>query len=134
MGGLTLVQVPQAVVGFPVELFHTCWPCGGVEDVPLLVPGGLVMSRQLTLHVQVGLGCRGGGRHIGSDKVEKNKKPLHISSRHRENFGFSYRFSSPLCQLWNFSLFFSSSLYFPPQEQCNRSELFGRRDSLIYQS
>lgn len=53
---LTQVQVPKAVVGSPVELLHTCWPRGREEDVPLLVPGGLVVNGQLTLHVQVGLG------------------------------------------------------------------------------
>lgn len=61
--GLTSVQGPQAEVGLPVELFYTCWPCGGVENVPLLVPGSLVMYGQLTLHIQVRLGCQreGGG-------------------------------------------------------------------------
>lgn len=56
--GLTLVQGPQAEVGLPVELFHTCWPRGGVENVPLLVPGSLVMCCQLTLHIQVRHRCQ----------------------------------------------------------------------------
>lgn len=84
------MQVPQAVVGFPVELFHTCWPCGGVEDVPLLVPGSLVMSRQLTLHVQIGLGCWGGrgrgraregGRHTHGIRQsgKEQKAPSHLN-------------------------------------------------------
>lgn len=42
-GGLTLLQGPQAVVALPVELLYTCWPCGGVENIPLLVPGRLEM-------------------------------------------------------------------------------------------
>lgn len=56
--GLTSVQDPQAEIGVPVELFYTCWPCGGVENVPLLVPGSLVMYGQLTLHIQVRLSCQ----------------------------------------------------------------------------
>lgn len=58
LGGFTSVQGPQADVGLPVEFVYTCWPCGGVEDVPLLVPGSLVVCHQLTLHIQVGHGCR----------------------------------------------------------------------------
>ncbi len=56
--GLTSVQGPQAEVGLPVELVHTCWPRGGVENVPLLVPGSLVMCCQLTLHIQVRHRCQ----------------------------------------------------------------------------
>lgn len=57
-GGLTSVHGPQADAGLPVELFYTCWPCGGVEDVPLLVPGSLIMCCQLTLHIQVRHRCQ----------------------------------------------------------------------------
>lgn len=57
-GGPTLIQGPQAEVGLPVELFHTCWPRGGLENVPLPVPGSLVMNRPLTLHIQVRLRCQ----------------------------------------------------------------------------
>lgn len=55
--GLTSVQDPQAEVGLPVELFYTSWPCGGLENVPLLVPRSLVMCCQLTLHIQVRFRC-----------------------------------------------------------------------------
>ncbi len=51
--GLTSLQGPQAQVGLPVELVHTCRPRGGEENVPLLVPESLVMCCQLTLHIQV---------------------------------------------------------------------------------
>lgn len=55
--GLTSVTGPQAEGGLTVELFYACWPCGGVKHIPLVVPGGLVVWRQLTLHIQVGHGC-----------------------------------------------------------------------------
>lgn len=51
-GGLTLIQGPQAEVGLLVELFYTCWPGGGLENVPLFVPGSLVIDCMLTLHIQ----------------------------------------------------------------------------------
>lgn len=64
-GGPTLIQGPQAEVGLPVELFHTCWPRGGLENVPLSVPGSLVMNRPLTLHIQVRLRCQRDTDQIG---------------------------------------------------------------------
>lgn len=77
--GLTSVQGPRAEVGLPVELFYTCWPCGGVENVPLLVPGRLVMCRQLTLHIQVRLRCQG-ERDAAGQTTTKAKGPTLVTN------------------------------------------------------
>lgn len=71
--GLTSVEGPQADVGLPVEVYNTCWPCGGVENVPLLVPGSLVMCCQLTLHIQVRHRCQ-----RETDQVRQQLKHVQI--------------------------------------------------------
>lgn len=81
-GGLTLIQGPQAEeVGLPVELFHTCWPCGGLENVPLFVPGSLVMDCPLTLHIQARLRCQG-----DTEQLRRHRRTKQRAGRRCGNF------------------------------------------------
>lgn len=47
----TSVESTQVLLGMAVEILHAGWPCGRVEHIVLLVPGGLVVRRQLALYV-----------------------------------------------------------------------------------
>lgn len=72
-----MTQGPQAEVGLPVELFYTCWPCGGLENVLLFVPGRLVMDCPLALHVQARLSCQGRHRPAQATSKDPNKEQEH---------------------------------------------------------
>lgn len=93
-GGHTSVEGPRAQAGLLVELFHTCWPRGGVQNVPLLQPGSSEMCRQLTLHIQVGRRCRRKKRPESADccqtkhtlQPEASSTALEKSNRRMDKF------------------------------------------------
>lgn len=135
--GLTSVQGPQAEVGLPVELFYTCWPRGGVENVPLLVPGSLVVCCQLTLHVQVRHRCwretdrvRQQLKHVRTDRSYRTEFWWQENSENIQSVAASHQHPRKVF-IWNpelFSIFFNPSVllntyfYSLPQPICFSSD------------
>lgn len=78
----------------------------------------------------------GGGEetHRIRQSGKEQKTPSHLIKASGELWILLQVFIPSVSTVEKRFLLFFSSLYFPPQEQCNRSELFRRRDSLIYQT